>query len=50
MEGPCVIEEATTTILLLPAQSATMDDFGNYLVELDTATVLGRLQSEPALA
>jgi N-methylhydantoinase A len=31
--GPAVIEEETTTFLLLPRQTARTDRFGNYLVE-----------------
>ena len=33
IEGPAIIEEETTTILLLPDQVATTDAHGNYLVE-----------------
>ena len=33
IEGPAIIEEETTTILLLPNQVATTDAHGNYLVE-----------------
>jgi N-methylhydantoinase A/oxoprolinase/acetone carboxylase beta subunit len=31
--GPAVIEEETTTILLLPGQTAKTDNYGNYRVE-----------------
>jgi N-methylhydantoinase A len=34
IRGPAVIEETTTTILLLPRQTAATDAFGNYVVEL----------------
>jgi N-methylhydantoinase A len=34
IDGPAVIEEETTTILILPGQTATMDARRNYLVEL----------------
>jgi N-methylhydantoinase A len=33
--GPAIIEEETTTILLLPGHVATMDAQGNYLVAVD---------------
>ncbi len=33
IEGPAIVEEETTTILLLPNQVATTDAHGNYLVE-----------------
>ena len=33
IEGPAIVEEETTTILLLPDQVATTDAHGNYLVE-----------------
>jgi N-methylhydantoinase A len=33
ISGPAVIEEVTTTFLLLPGQTAKTDRFGNYLVE-----------------
>jgi N-methylhydantoinase A len=32
IKGPAVIEEETTTFLLLPGQTAKTDVFGNYLV------------------
>ncbi len=31
--GPAVVEEETTTILLLPGQTAKTDQYGNYRVE-----------------
>ncbi len=34
IEGPSVIEEETTTILLLPGQIAEVDRYGNYLVSI----------------
>lgn len=34
VEGPAVIEEPTTTIMLLPRWSAVADSDGNYLLEL----------------
>jgi len=34
IQGPAIIEEPTTTILLLPAMSALADEDGNYLVTL----------------
>jgi N-methylhydantoinase A len=33
VEGPCVIELPTTTILLLEKQASVTDDHGNFLVE-----------------
>jgi N-methylhydantoinase A len=33
--GPVLIEEPTTTILLLASQAATVNSQGDYLVELD---------------
>jgi len=35
IEGPAVIEEETTTIMLLPRQVAEIDRYGNYLVTSD---------------
>jgi N-methylhydantoinase A/oxoprolinase/acetone carboxylase beta subunit len=35
LAGPVIIEEETTTILLLPGHTATMDPQGNYLVAVD---------------
>jgi N-methylhydantoinase A len=32
--GPAIIEETTTTLLLLDGQTATTDAYGNYLVEV----------------
>jgi N-methylhydantoinase A len=32
--GPAIIEEPTTTLLLLTGQVATTDSHGNYIVEL----------------
>lgn len=32
--GPAVIEEPTTTFLLLPGQTARVDGYGNYVVEV----------------
>ena len=32
--GPAIIEEPTTTILLLGGQNATTDPYGNFLVEV----------------
>ena len=32
--GPAIIEETTTTLLLLERQIATTDAYGNYLVEV----------------
>ena len=32
IDGPAVVEEETTTILLLPRQTAEVDQYGNYLV------------------
>ena len=34
IEGPAIIEEASTTILLLPEMHATTDEAGNYLVTI----------------
>jgi N-methylhydantoinase A len=34
LAGPCVIEEATFTALLLPGHAAEVDAHGNYLVEV----------------
>lgn len=31
LEGPCVIEETTTTVLVLPDLQCTVDDVGNYI-------------------
>jgi N-methylhydantoinase A len=33
LAGPAVIEEPTTTIVVYPGSSATVTDFGNYLLE-----------------
>jgi len=33
IRGPAIVEETTTTLLLLDAQVATTDAYGNYLVE-----------------
>ena len=32
--GPALIEEPTTTFLLLPGQVARVDGYGNYIVEI----------------
>src|SRR6185369_863271 len=32
--GPALIEEPTTTFLLLPGQVAQVDSYGNYIVEI----------------
>ena len=34
IEGPAIIEEPTTTFLLLPGQRATTDQHGNYIAEI----------------
>ena len=34
VDGPAIIEEPTTTLLMLPGQTATSDSHGNYIVEL----------------
>ena len=34
IDGPALIEEPTTTFLLLPGQRATADGHGNYIVEI----------------
>ncbi|MEM7025166.1 MAG: hydantoinase/oxoprolinase family protein, partial [Pseudomonadota bacterium] len=36
LAGPCVIEEATFTALLLPGHAARIDEQGNYLAEVRT--------------
>jgi N-methylhydantoinase A len=38
VHGPAVIEEDTTTFLLLAGQTAMTDQYGNYLVESDSHT------------
>lgn len=38
LEGPCVIEEPTTTIVVYPGQRATLSRLGNY--EIDTGSNL----------
>jgi N-methylhydantoinase A len=35
LEGPAIVEETTTTLLLLEGQVATTDPYGNYLVETE---------------
>jgi N-methylhydantoinase A len=37
LEGPAVIEEETTTIVLFPRWQATIDPSGNYLLSFDGA-------------
>ncbi len=34
IEGPAIIEEPTTTFLMLPGQRATTDEHGNYIAEI----------------
>ena len=34
IDGPAIIEEPTTTFLLLPGQVASVDGYGNYIVEI----------------
>jgi N-methylhydantoinase A/oxoprolinase/acetone carboxylase beta subunit len=34
IEGPAIVEETTTTMLLLAGQVATTDPNGNYLIEV----------------
>jgi hypothetical protein len=33
MPGPCVIEEAASTTLVLPGQTVTRDAIGNLVIE-----------------
>ncbi len=37
MHGPCVIEESTSTTLVLPGQAVIADDLGNLVIEEDGA-------------
>jgi N-methylhydantoinase A len=39
--GPCVIEEETTTLLLLSSMTAEIDSYGNYHVAIGDGTVGG---------
>lgn len=34
IEGPAIVEEPTTTFLLLAGQTARVDSYGNYIVEI----------------
>jgi N-methylhydantoinase A len=34
IEGPAIIEEPTTTFLMLPGQRAETDAYGNYIAEI----------------
>lgn len=34
IDGPAVIEEATTTVVVYPGSSATVTEYGNYLIEV----------------
>jgi len=34
IEGPAIVEETTTTLLLLAGQVSTTDEYGNYLIEV----------------
>jgi N-methylhydantoinase A len=36
LAGPCVVEEPATTVLVLPGQSVTVDEFANLVIEEDT--------------
>jgi hypothetical protein len=31
MEGPCIIEERMTNIVIPPGFTASVDDYGNYI-------------------
>lgn len=35
IEGPAIIDEPTTTIVIYPSSSAQVTEFGNYLLEID---------------
>ena len=39
LTGPCIVEEATFTALLLAGHEAVVDDHGNYLVEVARTAV-----------
>jgi N-methylhydantoinase A len=37
LDGPAIVEEPDTTIVVLPGQSARVDDFGNLHVRVTAA-------------
>jgi N-methylhydantoinase A len=36
LDGPCIVEEPATTVLILPGQSVTVDELSNLVIEEDT--------------
>ncbi len=38
IDGPAIIREPTTTVVVYPGSAATVTDFGNYLLEIEAAT------------
>ena len=38
IEGPAIVEERFTTIVIYPGQTAELDRFGNYLIALPEPT------------
>jgi len=35
VDGPAVVEDAGSTTVILPGQSASVDEYGNIVVEVD---------------
>jgi N-methylhydantoinase A len=36
LDGPWIVEEPATTVLILPGQSVTVDELSNLVIEEDT--------------
>jgi N-methylhydantoinase A len=39
IEGPAIVEQEFTTVVIHPGQSATVDDYGNIIIEIEQARV-----------
>jgi len=50
LDGPAILREPTTTVVVYPGSSAMVTELGNYLLELESDATDGRTVREKAIA
>ena len=50
IDGPAILREPTTTVVVYPGSSAVVTQLGNYLLELESDAADGRPVREKAIA
>ena len=50
IDGPAILREPTTTVVVYPGSSAVVTELGNYLLELESDAADGRPVREKAIA